>query len=154
MKQWLVATAFASLTTAALAAPTTTTTAPAPAAKISIPKDAKPSPPSDEVNLAQMRLLVATHNALVFDANSAETYKDGHIPGAVSFTSLVKDNKLVAMLPKSRQALIVAYCGGPLCGAWQDAAKKLKELGYTNIHHFKDGLKGWKDAGQPLEKGA
>ena len=47
------------------------------------------------------------------------------------------------MLPADKNALIVAYCGGPKCGAWKKAAKAAAALGYTNIKHFSGGISGW-----------
>jgi rhodanese-related sulfurtransferase len=30
-----------------------------------------------------------------------------------------------------------------MCTAWQRAAKAACEMGYTNIRHFSEGIKGW-----------
>jgi rhodanese-related sulfurtransferase len=38
-----------------------------------------------------------------------------------------------------------------MCTAWEDAAKKVKELGYTNVKHLKVGIKGWKEAKYPTQ---
>ena len=55
-------------------------------------------------------------------------------------------------LPADKNALVVAYCGGPTCNAYAAAAKAAKELGYTNVKHLSAGISGWKDAKAPLEK--
>ena len=47
---------------------------------------------------------------------------------------------------------MVAYCGGPKCGAYQAAAKAAKELGYKNVKHFSAGISGWKEAGEKTDK--
>ena len=63
---------------------------------------------------------------------------------------------LAAALPilkeaSDKSALVVAYCGGPTCGAYAAAAKAAQELGYTNIKHLSAGISGWKAANAPLE---
>jgi rhodanese-related sulfurtransferase len=103
-----------------------------------------------EVTFEELKGFVAKKSAVLVDANGTSTYKEGHIPGAIDFEKHEAD--LGKVLPKDKKTLIVAYCGGPLCVAWESAAKKLKTLGYTNVKHFKGGLKGWKDSGQALSK--
>lgn len=55
-------------------------------------------------------------------------------------------------MPKDKHALIVAYCGGPQCQAYQSAAKAAQKLGYTNVKHLTAGISGWHDAGEKMEK--
>jgi rhodanese-related sulfurtransferase len=50
----------------------------------------------------------------------------------------------------AKEAEIVTYCGGPQCPQSQDAARKLMELGYTNVHAYTEGLEGWKAAGHGI----
>lgn len=103
-----------------------------------------------QVTISDLKTIVSSKSATIIDANSAETFTAGHIPGAVSFAS--NEGKLSSVLPKDKNAPIVAYCGGPRCSAWEAAAKEAKALGYTNLKHFKGGIKGWKDAGLATEQ--
>jgi rhodanese-related sulfurtransferase len=105
-----------------------------------------------ELSLDEVKKLVETKGATFLDANSEVTYDKGHIPGAINFSRSSK--KLAEVLPKDKNATIVAYCGGPMCSAWEDAAKAAKSLGYANVKHFKGGIKVWQDAGQKVEKGS
>jgi rhodanese-related sulfurtransferase len=102
--------------------------------------------------ISQQDLVKAMEAKSVFlvDANGSESYTSGHIPGAVHFTSA--GEKFAEMLPKEKDALIVAYCGGPGCQAWCKAADKLEEMGYKNIRHYKGGIKEWKTAGRAVAK--
>ena len=50
----------------------------------------------------------------------------------------------------SKDAEIVTYCGGPQCSQGAEAARELFALGYTNIAVYKDGLEGWKAAGNEI----
>jgi len=60
---------------------------------------------------------------------------------------------LAKLLPSDKSALIVAYCGGPRCHAYQAAVDKAQQLGYTNIKHLSAGISGWKAAGEKTEAG-
>lgn len=55
------------------------------------------------------------------------------------------------MLPKDKSALVIAYCGSPMCGAWHEGAEAIAALGHTNVKHFKGGIKGWREAGGAIE---
>ncbi|MDZ4288977.1 MAG: rhodanese-like domain-containing protein, partial [Prosthecobacter sp.] len=61
-------------------------------------------------------------------------------------------DSLASALPKDKNALVVAYCGGPSCNAYQAAAKAAAALGYTNVKHLTAGISGWKKEGEKLEK--
>jgi len=105
-----------------------------------------------EISLKEMKELIERKDhkqMVIIDANSQSSYSSGHIPGAVHFAK-VQDN-LSAVLPPDKNAMIVAYCGSPMCTAWEEPAQKIKELGYTNIRHLKAGIKGWKDAKYPTQ---
>jgi len=90
-------------------------------------------------------------SAVIIDANGPDSYKAGHVPGALSFAA-IKDN-LAASLPADKSALIIAYCGNPQCPAYLRAAKAAQKLGYTNIKHMAAGIAGWNEAKLPTEPG-
>jgi len=79
----------------------------------------------------------------VIDVNGTDSYQKSHVKSAVNFYDA---KQLSKALPKSKDALIVAYCGGPKCSAWTKAIDYLKGAGYTNLRHYEDGLKGWQAA--------
>ena len=85
----------------------------------------------------------------ILDVNGSESYAQAHIPGAIDFTA--KKEHIASVLPSDKSALVVAYCGGPTCGAYAAAAKKASELGYTNVKHLSVGISGWQEARQPTE---
>jgi rhodanese-related sulfurtransferase len=102
-----------------------------------------------DIGVDELKPLVADKKVILLDANGTESFAEGHIPGAIDFRANAE--KLAASLPADKSALIVAYCGGPSCGAWEKAAKAAAALGYTNIRHFSAGISGWKAAGAPTE---
>lgn len=104
------------------------------------------------ITLDELKAAIADKSVTVIDVNGTESYKEGHIPGAINFVA--DKNDLAAKLPSDKSALIVAYCGNEACGAYAAAAKAAKDLGYTNVKHFSPGLSGWKAAGESLQKGS
>ena len=105
-----------------------------------------------DITIKDLKAEIAAGKVTLLDANGTESWQDGHIPGAINFESA--ESKLASVLPKDKNALIVAYCGNPRCMAYQAAAKAAKKLGYTNIKHLSAGIAGWKEAGEKTEKGA
>ncbi|MEW6055473.1 MAG: rhodanese-like domain-containing protein [Bdellovibrionota bacterium] len=93
------------------------------------------------ISRAELAPLVQSKKAFVVDVNSKEKFKKSGIPGALHFGS--NEKVFAEKLPKEKDALIVAYCGGPMCTAWKKAAERACNLGYSNIRHFKEGLQGW-----------
>jgi rhodanese-related sulfurtransferase len=103
-----------------------------------------------DISMNDLKKAIADKDVTIIDVNGSETYAQGHIPGAIDYIA-VKD-KFAAKLPSDKGALVVAYCGSEKCGAYAKAAEEAKKLGYTNVKHFAPGLKGWKEAGEPLQK--
>lgn len=102
-----------------------------------------------DVSIDELHKAIKKNEVVVIDVNGSSSYAKGHIPGAIDFA---KVNDLSAKLPKDKNTLVVAYCGGPKCMAYKRAATAAKELGYKNVKHLSAGISGWKDAGMPLGK--
>ena len=102
------------------------------------------------ISIDDLKSAIADKKVTLIDANGSDSWKEAHIPGALDFES--NKDKLAKVLPKEKDALIVAYCGGPQCMAYKAAAKKAVALGYTNVKHLSAGISGWKDAGEKVEK--
>jgi rhodanese-related sulfurtransferase len=103
-----------------------------------------------DITIDDLKAAMASKSVTLLDANGSDSYKEGHIPGAIDFSST--KGKLAKVLPKDKGALIVAYCGGPQCQAYESAAKAAEKLGYTNVKHLRAGISGWHDAGEKMEK--
>lgn len=102
-----------------------------------------------EITMEELQSNIDKGTVTVVDVNGTESYKAGHIPGSIDYVAVKED--FADKLPAEKDALIVAYCGSPQCGAYAQAATAAKELGYTNVKHFKPGLAGWKAEGGKLE---
>jgi rhodanese-related sulfurtransferase len=105
-----------------------------------------------DITIDQLKAAIEAKSVTILDVNGTESYKAGHIPGAIDFE--VRKEKLAAALPKDKDALIVAYCGGPSCGAYAKAAKAAKDLGYKNVKHLSAGISGWKSGGEKTVSGS
>ena len=103
-----------------------------------------------DISLTDLKADIATKKVTILDVNGPVSYANGHIPGAIDYTSHTAD--LAKVLPADKSALVVAYCGNEHCGAYARAAEAASKLGYTNVQHFKPGIAGWKAAGEATEK--
>ncbi len=117
------------------------------AAFLAIPAFAAEYP---DISISELKSAIAEKKVTVIDVNGSDSYKEGHVPSAIDYSSTKKD--LASKLPSDKSALVVAYCGGPSCSAYTKAANAAKELGYTNVKHLSAGISGWVKAGEKVEK--
>jgi rhodanese-related sulfurtransferase len=103
------------------------------------------------ISIQDLKSAMNSKTVTLLDANGTDSYKDGHIPGAIDFET---NTALEKVLPKDKSALIVAYCGGPQCMMYKAAAEKAVALGYTNVKHLTAGISGWKEAGEKVDSGS
>ena len=103
-----------------------------------------------DISIKEVKGLSKSKKAVIIDVNGTESYNKGHIPGALNYDAIKSD--LAAKLPSNKDGLVIAYCGGPKCMAYQAAANAASKLGYKNIKHMSAGISGWKDAGEKMEK--
>lgn len=94
-----------------------------------------------EITKADLQTQIKNNTAYVIDVNGSKSYAKKHIDSAVDFET-IKTN-VATNMPADKSKLIVAYCGGPSCVAWKKAAVEACKAGYTNVKHFKEGIKGW-----------
>ena len=101
-----------------------------------------------ELSVKVVAELVAAKTATVVDANDADTRKEyGVVPGAVLLSSS-KDFSL-SELPAEKSKKLVFYCGGAACKASDKAAHRAASAGYADVSVMREGIRGWKTAGQP-----
>jgi rhodanese-related sulfurtransferase len=103
-----------------------------------------------DISISDLKSAMAAKKVTLIDVNGSDSYKSGHIPGAIDFAS--SKEKLAKLLPKDKSALVVAYCGGPKCQAYRAAAAAAEKLGYKNVKHLVAGISGWQEAGEKMEK--
>lgn len=103
-----------------------------------------------DISHAELQAAIAKKAVTVLDVNGSDSFAEGRIPGAVDY--IANQKKLAALLPKDKNALVVAYCGNEQCSAYQAAASAAVALGYTNVKHYAPGIDGWKKSGAKVEK--
>ena len=103
-----------------------------------------------DISISELKAAIAAKSVVLIDVNGSESFGKAHIPTAIDFEA--NKGSFAKALPADKKALVVAYCGGPKCKAYQAAAKAAEKLGYKNVKHLSAGISGWKEAGAPLEK--
>ncbi|MER3545792.1 MAG: rhodanese-like domain-containing protein [Chloroflexota bacterium] len=86
----------------------------------------------------------------VFDVNPRARWSMGHVPGAIN---LDPADFTAADLPADRNVTLVFYCSDPGCGASRFAARRAQQMGYANVFVMPAGIRGWLEAGKPVERG-
>jgi rhodanese-related sulfurtransferase len=89
---------------------------------------------------------------VLVDALAPMVYAHSHLPGAINLPPSAVDPVRVARRIPDPQTEIVVYCSSPDCDDSTETARRLQELGYTNIRHYPGGKNEWRDAGLPLER--
>lgn len=111
------------------------------------PADAEIEVPEVSVEQAAKSL---TSGAVAVDANGDRTRKKfGTVPSAVLLTSASKFD--LAQLPTDKAKDLIFYCSNTFCTASDTAAERAAENGYKNVHVMRQGIKGWKEAGNPVQ---
>lgn len=105
-----------------------------------------------DISLPDLKSAIAKKEVTLLDVNGTKSWEAAHIPGAIDYRA--NTEKLASLLPKDKNALIVAYCGSPRCSAYKAAAQAAKDLGYTNVKHYSGGISGWKEAGEKTASGS
>ncbi len=103
-----------------------------------------------DISHAELQAAIAKKSAVILDVNGSDSFAEGRIPGAIDY--IANQKKLAALLPKDKNALVVAYCGNEQCSAYRAAANAAVALGYTNVKHYAPGIDGWVKSGAKVEK--
>lgn len=121
----------------------------APASAPVLPQAVYPAP----VGLAQARDLLAG-GALAVDARDPESYRQGHISGAMNLPLGETESRLPRLRREAPpERTLVVYCSGYGCTDSFDLAVRLLGSGYRDVRVFEGGFPAWSDAGLPVAKG-
>jgi rhodanese-related sulfurtransferase len=94
-----------------------------------------------QVSIAKVRAIAAgKQKGVIIDSRSAEQYKAGHIPRAISVPAA---SMTASRLPKDKATPVVFYCGAEQCPLSSTAAEKAVKWGYKNVAVYKGGWSGW-----------
>jgi rhodanese-related sulfurtransferase len=84
------------------------------------------------------------------DVREDHEFAKDHAKGAVHLGRGILERDIETVIPE-KTAEIVLYCGGGYRSAL--AAQSLQRMGYTNVSSMDGGIRGWREAGYPLEQG-
>jgi rhodanese-related sulfurtransferase len=101
------------------------------------------------VTVEELRAALEKGTAVVVDVRVEESYKAGHIKGAL----WIPGNEIASRtkeLPKDK--LIVAYCSWPNEHSSARAVQEIKQKGFENAAALLGGYAAWEKAGLPVEK--
>jgi rhodanese-related sulfurtransferase len=105
------------------------------------------------ITLEQLRAkLEAGEKLVLLEALPREYYEQAHLPGALNLP-LDGLEELAPRLVPDRDAQVVVYCKDEPCPNSDLAARRLRRLGYTNVHDYVAGKAEWIAAGLPVERG-
>ena len=99
-----------------------------------------------------MGKLESDETLVLVDALAPMAYAHSHLPGAINLPPSAVDPARVRRRIPDLSTQIVVYCANPDCEDSIDTAKRLLELGYTNVCHYAGGKHEWRDRGLPLER--
>jgi rhodanese-related sulfurtransferase len=94
------------------------------------------------------QMLAENPDVRLVDVLPEETYKKGHIPGALSLPI----ERLAGEGEREfdKQDTIVVYCSNTTCPLSSRASHQLVSLGFEHVFDFEDGKEGWVAAGFPV----
>lgn len=104
----------------------------------------------DTISPKDLQRLMAEGNASAIDVNSPQSWAEARVPGARNLDPLAY---VASDLPSDKSALLVFYCSNPWCRKAPNAARRARSLGHVNVRVMAAGIKGWLDAGLPVESG-
>ena len=158
-----------------LAAAVPNFSAAAPSSKTSSAKSAAktaPSPPTvfqatlgetgsaPEVSTEELRRVLASGEAILFDARPFAEFAVSHIPGAqnvaakpgVPMSDYVSDvAEIGRALSNDKSKAIILYCNGPFCGKSKRLAGELATAGYERVKRYQLGIPVWRALGEATQ---
>lgn len=101
------------------------------------------------VNIEQVKKILNEKRALIIDARDIESYRHGHISGAINVPGLNVDQYFEEFVELPRDTLILLYCNNPTCHLSRLVGDFLQTLGFTRLYHFDGGFDEWMDKKMP-----
>ena len=101
--------------------------------------------------MAEAKARLDRGEALYFlDVREDLEFAKAHAEGARHLGKGIIERDVETLIPNKQEA-IVLYCGGGYRSIL--AADVLQQMGYTNVVSMDGGIKAWRDAGYPMERG-
>jgi rhodanese-related sulfurtransferase len=88
--------------------------------------------------------------AQLVEALGAPYFADAHLPGAINIPPGLVDALASRLLPQ-RDAAVIVYCSAT-CDSSALVARRLEQLGYSNVSVYDGGKEDWVEHGLPVER--
>lgn len=93
--------------------------------------------------------------AVFLDARAPADYATGHIVGAHNLPTEEFDQRYPTVAARlTPDQLVIVYCDGELCELSHDLARRLREVGHTNVKVLLNGWTLWQQAVLPTASGS
>ena len=89
--------------------------------------------------------------SLVLDVLPSSSFRNGHIPGAVSLP-VDQITSLASLIVPYHRSRIVVYCASRTCPHGPRAVSTLSEMGYQHVTLFPGGIEEWTASGRKLDR--
>lgn len=108
------------------------------------------SEPFSIVDVAALANGLGAPTPILVEVLPPHHFAERHLPNARNLPLVDFDRNVSSLLP-DRDAAIVVYCAGPTCANSSMAARRLAQLGYSDIRIFEGGKLAWEQAGLDFE---
>ena len=109
---------------------------------------------ADTITLTELReKLDAGDELTLVEALGPMYFDDAHLPGAINIPHDRIDELAPELLP-DKAGQVVVYCANGPCQNSGIAARRLEQLGYTNVRDYHEGKAEWVESGLPTESSA
>lgn len=109
------------------------------------------------ISRQELRAGIEAGTITVVDTLPETMHQRQHLPGAVNIPGFPYEkarattDRLAPRLLPDKSAKLALYCINPPCRNSEFVGRRLKELGYTAVHKYADGIQDWIAAGLPTE---
>jgi len=93
-----------------------------------------------DITVEEAKKIIETGNVILVDVRTQEEYNEKHIDGAILIPNETITDSQPAELP-DKDADILVYCRSGKRSS--EAAKKLADMGYTNVYNMLGGINEW-----------
>lgn len=101
------------------------------------------------ISVDEVERLLGQPNVHIIDTNPQRVWAKRHVPKAKNLDPAEYSEQ---DLPADKDAILIFYCSGPLCGAAPHAAKRAKRMGYRQVFVMSEGIEGWTKQLKPVEQ--
>lgn len=115
---------------------------------LEIVDDAKSRVRQNDVE-AVKEMLDSERRFYLVDVREDNEWNAGHLPRAIHLGKGIIERDIETAIP-DLSAEIVLYCGGGYRSAL--AADHLQQMGYSNVWSMDGGIRGWREAGYPMDQ--